>query len=135
MNLGTGYNYARKTATLNAQASAIYTKLFPGSEVPKNPALAVIRAQAAGNAQGGEGFIQTSAILALSVKQVQGVEISSLRYDKSKAQLNLSILYDSFEDVERLKQAAAKNGGVFTEGGTRQDGDRLSGNAVLGAKS
>jgi len=135
VNLGSGYNYARKTAALNTQSAAIYTKLFPDTKVPKNPALAIIRAQAAGKSQDGEGFIQTSAILAVSVKQVQGVEVSSLRYDENKGQLNLTILYDSFEDVERLKQAAAKNGGIFTEGGTRQDGERLSGNAVLGAGS
>ena len=39
VNLGTGYNYARKTATLNAQASAIYTKLFPGQRSAKKSSL------------------------------------------------------------------------------------------------
>jgi len=135
VNLGTGYNYARKTAKLNAEAKAIYAKLFPNTAIPDNPALAVIRAQSAGRTDQGEVFIQISTVLAISTKQVKGVEISSLRYDKSKGELNLSILYDSFEDVERLKQAVAKNGGVFTEGGTRQNGDKLSGDAILGAGS
>jgi type II secretory pathway component PulL len=69
--------------------------------------------------------------LAKSVEEIDNVEISSLRYDKARGQLNLSIIYGSFEDTEKLKTAVRKNGGVFTEGGTRQSGEGLTGDAVL----
>ncbi len=133
-NVFQGYNTGQKTAALKAQISEIHTEIFPGKDVPDNPALAVIRAQAALKSGNQQEFVKLSALLASSIQKVAGVEVASLRYDAAKSQLSLSINYSSFDDVERLKQAAAANGGAFAESGTRQSGDGLSGDAILRLK-
>jgi len=133
-NVFQGYNTSRKTTALKTQMAEIYGDVFPGQDVPDNPARAVMRAQADAKAGNKQEFIKLSALLASSVKKVEGVEVASMRYDAAKAQLSLSVNYSSFDDVEGLKRAAAANGGAFTESGTRQSGDGLSGDAVLRLK-
>ena len=131
LNIGQGIAYKNKANTAQDKINEIYAQAFPDTAIPSNPVLPMLRAQADRKANKGDEFIHLSTVLAASVKQVAGVEISSLRYDKGKAQLSLSVLYDSFDDVESLKQAVRKNGGSFSESGTRQNGDGLSGDAVL----
>jgi len=135
VNIGQGVGYGNKTKQMQTEIGEIYAQIFPETDIPDNPVLPVIRAQASAKTEKGAEFIKLSAILTNSVKQIKGVEISSLRYDQARGQLVLSINYSSFEDVERLKEAVAKNGGNFAEGGTRQRGTTLSGNAVLKASS
>ena len=131
LTLGQGLRYKAKAQTAKTEISQIYTQIFPGDEVPKNPVMPILRAQTDQKANKGDEFIWLSSVLASSVKQVEGVEIASLRYDKGKGQLSLSVLYSGFDDVESLKNAALENGGLFSENGTRQNGDGLSGDAVL----
>ncbi len=130
VNLGQGLVYARKTANIQVEMEAIYSELFPNTK-SNNIALSIIRAQSTHNYQKNDVFIKLSSILARSVQDVEGVEISTLRYDKTKEQLNLNIQYGSFEDVERVTQMAANNGGIFAEGSTRQNGDSLTGDATM----
>ena len=131
LNVGEGLLYGSKTKAVKNEINSIYTELFPDTPVPNNPVRDIVRAQSAQGGSSSNDFVALSALLAKSVQDVDGVEISSLRYDKAKGQLNLSILYGSFEDTEKLKAAVVKNGGVFTEGGTRQSGEGLSGDAIL----
>lgn len=131
LNIGQGLYTGNKTKAVKKEIDQIYSQIFPDQPVSSNPARDVYRAtQALGGSQTTD-FISLSALLAKSVQDVEGVEISSLRYDAAKGQLNLSILYGSFEDTEKLKAAVRRNGGIFTEGGTRQSGEGLSGDAVL----
>jgi len=131
VNLGQGLYYANKTKAVNDEIATIYADLFPDTEIPANPVIPVIKAQAERKGSTSSDFVTLSALLAKSVEEIDNVEISSLRYDKARGQLNLSIIYGSFEDTEKLKTAVRKNGGVFTEGGTRQSGEGLTGDAVL----
>lgn len=131
LNIGQGLYTGNKTKAVKKEIDQIYTQIFPGQPVSSNPAQDVYRATRALAGTSTTDFVSLSALLAKSVQDVQGVEISSLRYDAAKGQLNLSILYGSFEDTEKLKAAVQRNGGVFTEGGTRQSGEGLSGDAVL----
>jgi len=133
LNIGPGLNYSNKTSTLKSEINSIYTELFPDTAVPENPVLPVLRAQSDRNGSSSSDFVALSSILAQSLREIDGIEISSLRYDKARGQLNLSILYGSFEDTEKLKAAVHNNGGSFTEGGTRQSGEGLTGEAVLRA--
>lgn len=133
-NIFLGYNTSRKTAALKTRMAEIYTEIFPAQAVPENPARAVKRALEDAKTRNKQQFIKLSALLANSVRKVEGVEVESMRYDVSKAQLSLSINYSSFDDVERLKLATAANGGAFAESGTRQNGDGLSGDAILRLK-
>ncbi|MCF6275407.1 MAG: type II secretion system protein GspL [Robiginitomaculum sp.] len=133
-NILQGYNTGQKTKALKAQISEIYTDVFPSKDVPDNPAKAILRAQSDMKKANKQEFIKLSALLATSVRKVEGVEIASLRYEAAKSQLSLSINYLSFDDVERLKRFTTANGGAFSESGTRQSGDGLSGDAVLRLK-
>ncbi len=133
-NIFQGYSTGQKTKTLKAQMAEIYTETFPGKDVPDNPAKAILRAQSDIKKANRQEFIKLSALLAASVRKVEGVEIASLRYEADKSQLSLSINYSSFDDVERLKRLTTANGGAFAESGTRQSGDGLSGDAVLRLK-
>ena len=130
-NIYQGVNALRKTQDLQAQMAGIYTQIFPNKKVPENPALDVIRAQSDAKTDNKQWFIELSALLAASAQKVSGVEVSSLRYDAARQQLNLSIRYLGFDDVEALKQAVADHGGIFTESGTRQSGGALLGDAIL----
>ncbi|PHR93169.1 MAG: hypothetical protein COA69_04250 [Robiginitomaculum sp.] len=131
LNIGQGLVYAQKTKAAKTEMDKIFVELFPDSPKPANPVVSVLRAQAENKAVAGEEFIRLSTILAASVKQVEGVEIVSLGYDEGRGQLSLSVLYNSFDDVERLKTVIATHGGVFTESGTRQNDTGLAGDAIL----
>ncbi len=130
-NVFQGFNTLRKTQDLQAQMGEIYTQIFPDKPVPKKPVLDVIRAQTEMKTANKQAFIRLSALLMASAQKIAGVEVASLRYDASRQQLNLSIRYSGFDDVEALKQAVAANGGLFTESGTRQTGSGLNGDAIL----
>ena len=130
-----GYMTSRKTKVLQAQINEIYGQIYPGQDIPKNPVRAVIRAQSDLNAGNNQVFINLSTLLAQSTRQVDGVEIASIRYETTKGQLSLSITYSSFDDVEKLKRIVASFGGSFAESGTRQSGNKLSGDAILRLKS
>ena len=130
-NLGQGLFFKQKTKAVNAEITEIYRQIFPDIDVPKNPVLTVLKAQAERKSVGGETFITLSSILARSINDVEGVELVSLGYDKGRAQISLSIIYNSFDDVEKLKAAVARNGGSFLESGTRQSNSGLVGDAIL----
>ena len=130
-NLGQGLFFKQKTKAVNAQITEIYSQIFPDTDVPKNPTLTVLKAQAERKSVGGETFITLSSILARSISDVDGVELVSLGYDKGRAHISLSIIYNSFDDVEKLKAAVARNGGSFLESGTRQSNSGLVGDAIL----
>lgn len=130
-NLGQGLFFKQKAKAVNAQISEIYSQIFPGTDTPKNLVLSVLKAQAERKSTGGETFIQLSSILARSINDVEGVELVSLGYDKGRAHISLSIIYNSFDDVEKLKAAVARNGGSFLESGTRQSNSGLVGDAIL----
>ena len=129
--LGQGLYFNQKTNQAKTKINTIYTQLFPDKAVPKNPVVSVLRAQASANQSKGELFLRLSSILALSTKDLGGIEIVSLGYDKNRSQLSMSIIYSGFDDVEKLKMAIAKHGGVFLESGTRQNDTGLVGDAVL----
>lgn len=133
-NIWQGFDAGQKATAVKAQINHIYTEIFPGKDIPDNPALVVIRAQADLQATNKQEFIKLSALLAASIQQVEGVEVASLRYEQTRGQLALSIQYSSFDDVERLKRVVAKAGGSFSESGTRQSGSGLNGDAVLRLK-
>lgn len=131
LNIGQGLYYGNKTKSVEKEINQIYAEVFPDKPISTNPAQDMYRATRALGGVSTTDFVSLSALLAKSIQDVEGVEISSLRYDKAKGQLNLSILYGSFEDTEKLKAAVQRYGGIFTEGGTRQSGGGLSGDAIL----
>ena len=135
LNIGQGLAYKHKTNAANETIKTIYTQVFPDQTIPKNPVLPLLRMQVDRKAGAEDPFLTLSSILAASVKAVDGVEISALKYDQSTRQLTLSVSYNGFDSVEGLKLAVQKNGGVFKEGGTRKTENGLSGDAILSGAS
>ncbi|PHR61346.1 MAG: hypothetical protein COA43_03070 [Robiginitomaculum sp.] len=131
LNIGQGLVHAKNTKAAKTNTDKIYAEIFKTDEKSPNPVLAVLKAQSEVNAKSENEFIKLSKVLAVSIKQVKGVEIVAVTYDKGRSQLALSVTYKSFDDVEKLAAAIQINGGIFIEGGTRQDGDSLSGDAIL----
>ncbi len=131
VNLGQGFYYQHKTKAVHAKINDMYMQIFPDTPIPKKPVLSVLKAQSKQKVTQGDGFIELSAILAKSVQDVEGIELVSLGYDKGRSQISLSVIYKSFDDVERLKSAVARHGGSFTESGTRQSNAGLVGDAIL----
>jgi type II secretion system protein L len=126
-----GFNYQRKTKALRSEINTIYTQIFPDQNIPSNPVRAILKARNAHTDAGGDVFVSLSAILANSLQTSEGVKLSSLRFDRARSQLSLSMVYENFDDIENLKNAVQKSGGMFVDGGTRQNGNVLSGDAIL----
>ena len=131
VNIGQGLLYRHKADTAKTEMYKIYAQVFPGQDVPDNPLAPVLRAQMERSGDTGNEFIELSSVLIKSVNAVEGVEISNLRYDSRRGEFNLSLMFNSFEDSERLKTVIAQNGGHLTEGDTRQNARGLTGDAVL----
>ena len=63
--------------------------------------------------------------------QTSNIEIQSLSYEASKAQLNLRLIYSSFESAGELEQAVSRTGGRLRPGGVREQNNVLIGDAVF----
>jgi len=130
-NLGYGYYYHHKTKSINAEIEQIYSRMFPKQKIPARPVQQTLEARR--NTANGDTdvFIKLSGILMTSVKTIKSVEINSLRYNRDKAQISITVFYEDFNDVDSLRQNVIKNGGVFLEGATRQNNAGISGNAII----
>jgi len=131
-NFGSGYYYHNKTQAIETEIQHVFSRIFPEQKPPFRPVQKTLEARRnVVHNDNGIVFIRLSAILTKSVENVKSVEINSLRYNQNKAELSVSIFYKNFNDVESLKQNIARNGGVFLEEGTRQNGDGITGNAII----
>ena len=66
-------------------------------------------------------FIQLSSILFASLQENDGTSIIGMRYDEERAEIAVSLSASSFADIEAIKSAIARRGGLLNEGGSRQD--------------
>lgn len=116
-------------AELKAQSRAIYTQAT-GEQAPANVGRAVTRAL---NSGGGEqaDFLVLSSALFRALESVDGVMIDSVQFDAARGQLNLRLIYPSFEAASAVEQAARAQGVTFRPGGVREQGGQRIGDAVL----
>ncbi len=111
-----------QTASLYAQAT--------GQAAPANPALAVTRAVKNGPVA-GSNFIPLLASLNAALNQTDNIAVQTMNFDKNKSQLNLRLIYPSFESAGELEAAARRSGGVFRAGGVREQNGILIGDATF----
>lgn len=117
------------SADLKAQSRALYTQAT-GKAAPANPARAVTRALS--GATGDEAdFLLLSSSLFKAMETVDGVMIDSLQFDVSRGQLNLRLIYPSFEAATALEDAAKAQGLTFNPGGVREQAGQRIGDAVV----
>ena len=118
-----------QAADLKTQTAQIYTEAT-GQAAPSNPALAATRALKSGG-KDTLAFLRLSQILFSGVEQIEGVSVEQLRFQDSKTELQLRLVYPSFESAGELENAIRAAGGQLTTGGVREQSGRFVGEATL----
>lgn len=117
-----------------AQAEDLLRTAFPDMRRVVNPRAQLRTRLAALKAGGSDRFLKLTGVLYGAVGSVEAVELRDLRFVAERGNLSASIAYDGFRDVEQLRDAVARAGGVFTEGGSRQVNGRILGDITIGLK-
>ena len=120
-----------QAADLKTQTAKLYTQAT-GQTAPANPALAATRAQKAGGKNNFE-FLQLSQILFQGVNKVDGLSVDQLRYQEARHDLQLRLIYPSFESASDFEAAIRAAGGQLTTGGVREQSGQFVGEANLRA--
>lgn len=123
---GEGYYYRYQRNAIDDAGTALFTTAFPGTPAV-NPQFQLRQALAAQDGSGGSDFLLLARAVAELARQVDTVEIDSLRFDRGLNVLNVSATYSEFSDFEALSTAAATLGVTLEDGGVRQNGDTLNG--------
>jgi len=118
-----------QAADLKTQTAQIYTEAT-GQAAPSNPALSATRALKSGG-KDNLAFLRLSQILFSGVEQIEGLSVEQLRYQDARNELQLRIIYPSFESAGALEAAIRAAGGQLTTGGVREQSGRFVGEATL----
>lgn len=118
-----------QAADLKTQTAQLYTEAT-GQAAPSNPALAATRATKSGG-KDNLAFLRLSQILFSGVAQIEGLSVEELRYQDSKNELQLRLIYPSFESAGALENAIRTAGGQLTTGGVREQSGQFVGEATL----
>lgn len=118
-----------QASDLKTQTARIYADAT-GQAAPSNPALAATRALKSG-ANDNLAFLRLSKILFSGVAQVEGLSVEQLRYQDSKNELQLRLIYPSFESAGEFEAVIRAAGGRLTTGGVREQSGRFIGEATL----
>ena len=118
-----------QAADLKTQTAQLYTEAT-GQAAPSNPALAATQATKSGG-KDNLAFLRLSQILFSGVAQIEGLSVEELRYQDSKNELQLRLIYPSFESAGALENAIRTAGGQLTTGGVREQSGQFVGEATL----
>jgi len=118
-----------QAADMKTQTAQIYTEAT-GQAAPSNPALAATRAMKSGG-KDNLAFLRLSQILFSGVEQIDGLSVEQLRYQDTNNELQLRLVYPSFESAGALENAIRAAGGQLTTGGVREQSGRFVGEATL----
>lgn len=97
----------------------------------------VRQALAAAGVSSGEGgqvfpsILDASAIIYDALAQIEGSELRTLRYDRSRRQITATVAFQSFADVDRLTALLNTSGLSARSGDSRQSGTRVIGDLTL----
>ncbi|MEM7767982.1 MAG: type II secretion system protein GspL [Pseudomonadota bacterium] len=126
VNLVEGLMLQAQAETVQAETHALFLETFPEAGRVVN-----VRAQMRQMRQGGEtgrpDFLILSGYVAAGLDAVDAVSVESLRYDSDANEISTSVLFDSYDALARFRAAVEAAGGRVVEGGSRQVGDRRSG--------
>lgn len=114
-----------------AAAEALFRQQFPEVRTLVNPR-AQLQARLRRLGGGGEAdFITLAALLTTALAEVEQVSLDGLRFDQERGGLAASLRYQAFSDVELVRAAVARQGGVAEEGGARQSGGEIIGEIMV----
>jgi general secretion pathway protein L len=120
----------RHAAAAEAEAERLLLAAFPDMGRVVNPRAQLRERLGLRGAAGSASFLELSAILSESLRDIATVEVETLRYDAGEG-LSASLVYSSYADVERLKAGIEARGGRVAEGAARMRGDRMTGDIVV----
>jgi general secretion pathway protein L len=120
----------RETDAAYAEAEALLREAFPDIGRVVNPR-AQLRARLGEQDHNAAAFLALSGLVADSVREIDSLEISSIRFDAARAELDIVIRYARYDDVDRLSSAILARGGELEEGGSRASGDLMMSDIVV----
>ncbi len=84
-------------------------------------------------ASSGKGsiFLQLSGLISTGVNEVDGISVEVLRFDSRRGEMQVSIVYENYEQLSQFKQKIESLGGNLREGGSRQVGNRRTGEITV----
>ncbi len=90
----------------------------------------------AGSNRGSSGqvfpsVLDATAVLYDSLAQVEGSELRSVRYDRLRRQMTVTVAFNSFADVDRLTTIVTESGLNARSGDSRQSGSKVIGDLTL----
>lgn len=118
-----------QAADMKMQTAKIYTDAT-GQAAPMDPARAAMRAIDSGG-EDRLAFLRLSQILFSGVEQIDGLSVDQLRYQDSNNELQLRLVYPSFESAGQLETAIRAAGGQLITGGVREQSGQFVGEATL----
>jgi len=101
-----------------------------GKAAPSDPARA-IRVASRNGAVAPTQFLALNSIAFQALSTFDDVTIDRLSYQNNRDEIQLRLIYPSFERADAVKQAMEQAGGDFTPGGVREQNGRFVGEAVL----
>jgi type II secretory pathway component PulL len=114
---------------IRAQTAAFYTQQT-GQAAPSNPARAVTQAARQGQITPTQ-FLALSDISFRALQDFDDVSIERVSYQSNRDELQLRLVYPSFERADEVQRAMTEAGGQFIPGGVREQSGRFVGEAVL----
>ena len=111
------------------QTAELYTSQT-GQTAPSDPARA-IRVASRNGAVAPTQFLALNSIAFQALSTFDDVTIDRLSYQNNRDEIQLRLIYPSFERADAVKQAMEQAGGDFTPGGVREQNGRFVGEAVL----
>jgi len=118
-----------QAADVKVQTAKIYSDAT-GQAAPSNPALAATRALKSGG-KDNLAFLRLSQILFSGVEQIEGLSVEQLRFQDTNNELQLRLIYPSFESAGQLESAIRAAGGQLITGGVREQSGQFIGEATL----
>ncbi|RKQ69216.1 type II secretory pathway component PulL [Litorimonas taeanensis] len=118
-----------QAVNVRGETAALYAKVT-GKPAPSNPVRAVAQANKAGGLA-PTNFLMLSDIAFRALEEFNDVRIERVTYQNSRDELQLRLIYPSYERAEEVSRAMQKAGGAFTPGGVREQSGRFIGEAVL----
>jgi len=123
----------RERTAAYAEAEQILRAAFPDMQRIVNPR-AQLRARLGAAGGGSLAFLSLSGLVADSVRDIESLQVETIRFDAARAELDVTIRYVDYADVERLSAAVAGRGGQVEEGGSRRSGELMVSDIVVRAQ-
>lgn len=120
---------ASQAEDLRSQSAALYTQAT-GQAAPANLARVLLR-QSQQSQRASTEFLSLNSLAFKALSGFEDVRIERLSYQNTRNEIQLRLVYPSFERAEAVQKAMKDAGGNFIPGGVREQNGRFVGEATL----